>query len=273
MRWIKTVISGSIGFAVHLLQGLTFVFLGSRRVGTWTRLAVLRRIVKARRANKGRSASSFGEQLVLVDAILCIPPDKPGVVAEFGCFKGLSTVAISIAAKCVGRQVVVFDSFEGLPEPEDAVHQMVSGSEVKYERGAYAGSLDEVRSVVSKYGEMGQVEFVRGFFCDTLPRRPAGETYVLIFEDADLVQSVRDVLQHAWPRLQGGCVFFSHEALDLEVAKLFFDDAYWLKTNGQKSPGLAGVGLGLPLNWGKWGTESISSRLGSSLAAITKPSQ
>jgi hypothetical protein len=49
--------------------------------------------------------------------------------------------------------------------------------------------------VVSKYGEVEQVEFVRGFFCDTLTRRPPEEKYVLIFEDADLVESVHDILK------------------------------------------------------------------------------
>ena len=271
MRWIKTLISGIVGTAFQLIQGVMFVLFGPRRVGTWERSVILYRLVKARIANRGRSASSFGEQLVIVEAILRIPQEKAGAIAEFGCYKGISTVVISIAAKSVDRRVIVFDSFEGLPEPEGTVHHIVGGSKLAYQKGAYTGTLEEVRSVVTKDGEVGQVEFVRGFFSDTLPRRPAGEKYALIFEDADLVQSVRDILEHAWPRLQEGCVFFCHEALDLEVAKLFYDDAYWLRTHGQKSPGLAGVGMGLPLNWGKFGAESVSARLGSSLAAIIKP--
>lgn len=92
----------------------------------------------------------------------------------------------------------------------------------------------------------------------------------MIFEDADLVESVRDILEHAWPKLQEGCIFFCHEARDLEVAKLFFDDAYWLRLHGRKAPGLAGVGWGLPVGWGKWGSQEIWVRCGSSLAVTIK---
>lgn len=272
MRKIKTIISKTIEQTVKIFQALVFILFGSKRADCLTRANVVLRIFNTRRKNKGLSSSTFGEQLVLVDAILNIPPDKQGVVAEFGCFKGISTVAISIAAKYAGRRVVVFDSFEGLPEPKEIVHQMVSGAVIDYQKGAYAGTLEEVRSVVSKYGEVEQVEFVRGFFCDTLIIRPPEEKYVLIFEDADLIESVRDILEHAWPRLREGCIFFCHEALDLEVTKLFFNDAYWSKLHGQKSPGLAGVGMGLPIDWGKWGTQEISGRCGSSLAATIKRS-
>lgn len=272
MRKIKAIISKTIEQIVKILQALVFILFGSRQVGCTTRAKVVLRISKARRKNQGLSSSTFGEQLVLAGAILNIPPDKQGFVAEFGCYKGISTVALSIAAKYAGRRVVVFDSFEGLPEPKETVQQIISGAEINYPKGAYAGTLEEVRSVVSQYGEVEQVEFVRGFFCDTLTGRPPGEKYVLIFEDADLVESVRDILKHAWPRLQDGCIFFCHEALDLEVAKLFFDDAYWLRLHGQRAPGLAGVGMGLPIDWGKWGTQEISARCGSSLAAAIKRS-
>lgn len=150
--------------------------------------------------------------------------------------------------------MIVFDSFEGLPEPVEKVHSIASGKVVEYTKGAYSGTLEEVRSLVEQYGEIDQVEFVKGFFCHTLPARPADERYALVFEDADLVESVRDVLQHAWPRLEPECIFFSHEALDLEVAKLFFSDDFWLKAHGCEAPGLVGVGLGLPIDAGKSGT-------------------
>lgn len=267
---MKAFISKTIERLVKLFQALAFILAGPASVSRGERRRIVRRIRAAHRANPGRSASTFGEQLYLVRTILNMPADRAGAIAEFGCFKGMSTVAISIAAKYANRRVLVFDSFEGLPADDEAVHQVVSGTQVNYKKGDYAGTLDEVKEVVTRFGEIGQVEFVRGYFCDTLPKRPAEEKYALIFEDADLLSSVRDVLQHAWPRLASGGVFFCHEALDLEVAKLFFDESYWQKTHAQKAPGLAGVGMGLPIDWGRWGNREIFGRVGSCLAATFK---
>lgn len=164
MRTVKSIISKTIEQIVMVFLALVFILFGSKRIGYSARARVVVRIANARRKNKGLSASTFGEQLVLAGAILNIPPGKEGVVAEFGCYKGLSTVAISIAAKYAGRRVMVFDSFEGLPEPKQTVQNIISGEVIEYQKRAYAGTLEEVRSVVSRYGEVEQVEFVRGFF-------------------------------------------------------------------------------------------------------------
>jgi hypothetical protein len=86
---------------------------------------------------------------------------------------------------------------------------------------------------------------VKGYFEDTLPGRPSDERYCLIFEDADLPSSVRTVIRYGWPRLQSGCCFFTHEARDLQVMRIFFDDAFWRSTVGCEAPGIMGSGLGL----------------------------
>src|ERR1700744_830418 len=119
-------------------QALFFSFFGPPNVSAATRFRIASRILRTHRQNPGRSASSFGEQMVLVDAILRLPPEIPGAIVEFGCFKGVSTVALSIAARQVGRRVIVFDSFEGLPEPQESVQHLAPGITVDYQKGAYA---------------------------------------------------------------------------------------------------------------------------------------
>jgi hypothetical protein len=202
--------------------------------------------------NKG-SGLIWGEHVALAQAILDIPPSVPGVVGEFGCFKGLSTCTLSLACKMTGRKLVVFDSFEGLPEV-DMVHHFDGGA-VDYAKGQFTGTLEEVRSNVSNYGAVEQCEFVKGFFCDTLPGRPKDERFAMIFEDADLTSSVKDVLRHTWSKLEPGGRFYSHEAKDFEVVELFFDKAWWRDELGEEAPGLIAAGIGLPL-----------SRVGSGLA-------
>jgi len=252
------------------LSMIRFVLNRADSVGWTDRMRILIRIKWALKKNKGRSASTLGEQLVLVSSILDIPKNVPGVIAEFGCYKGLSSVALSIAAKYAGRKLLVFDSFEGLPESKETISHIADDTKLAYKKGDLMGSLEEVRTVIEKYGELDCVEFVKGYFCNTLPKRPDDEKYALVFEDADLVESVRDVLRHAWPKLEEQCFFFSHEALDLEVVKLFYSDSLWTEMHGVKAPGLAGAGLGLPIDEGQWGALKIPGLRGSCLAYCLK---
>lgn len=227
---------------------LAFVFGDAGRtygIGRWAKLRLTRLVLRNARAPG--SASSFLEQLTLVAAVLAVPKEDEGHVAEFGCYKGLSSASLSLACAATGRRLVVFDSFQGLPAPapDEPVSHIASGNAVAYEAGDYAGSLAEVSRNIERYGDLSVCELVRGFFGRTLPTRSAGERYVLIFEDADLPASVRDVLRFAWPKLRPGGVFYTHEARDLQVVRLFFDDGFWHSQVGTPAPGLVGSGLGL----------------------------
>lgn len=215
-------------------------------VGFWQKVSLMR--AAFRNGGQLGSATSFLEQLTLLDAILSIPKNLEGAVAEFGCFKGMSTASLSLACRAAGRRLVVFDSYEGLPEPLEQVTGIATSQPVPYFKGQLKGMLEEVKQNVSSFGEIGVCEFVKGYFEDSLPGRDSAEKYCLIFEDADLPSSVRTVIRHAWPRLQNGCFFFTHEARDLEVMKIFFDDSFWKETVDSNAPGIVGSGLGLTLS-------------------------
>lgn len=141
-----------------------------------------------------------------------------------------------------------FDSFEGLPKPQESSTHIADGSVVPFSQGQFKGTLEEVKMNVSQFGDISVCEFVKGYFEDTLPSRPEGERYCMIFEDADLPSSVCTVIRYAWRRLQDDCAFFSHEAQELAVMKIFFDDRFWKETLGCVAPGFIGAGLGLPLS-------------------------
>jgi hypothetical protein len=197
-----------------------------------------------RNTNAPGAATMVGEHVTLAKALLSVPKQLEGCVAEFGCYKGLSTASLSLVCALTGRRLVVFDSFEGLPATNETIRHF-NGREIRYEGGLFAGTLAEVRANVTRYGDISVCEFVKGFFSATLPLRPP-EEYVMIFEDADLPSSVIDVLRHAWGRLQPGCRYFTHEARDREVVELFYHPALWQNPQ-DVAPGLVGAGLGLPL--------------------------
>jgi O-methyltransferase len=221
-------------------------------VGAKEKLQLLSRALLCSR--KQGSALMWGEHVALARAILDIPRSVQGVVGEFGCFKGLSTCTLSLACKMTNRRLVVFDSFQGLPKTSEDVHNF-DGTAIDYKEGHYRGTLDEVRQNVTAYGAIEVCEFVPGFFSDSLPQRPQDERFALIFEDADLPSSVKDVIRHTWKKLAPDCHFFTHEARDYEVVRIFFDQQWWRGELGEQPPGLVGSGIGLPL-----------SRIGSGLA-------
>lgn len=122
-----------------------------------------------------------------------------GDFAEFGCFKGYSSAMLSHACARLGLKMHIFDSFEGLPPSDDA----------GYEAGQYAGSLDEVRDHVTRFGAVEAVEFHKGFFADTF-RDWRPPSLMCLWMDVDLEVSSRDLMVVADQVSPQGALF-SHE--------------------------------------------------------------
>ena len=53
----------------------------------------------------------------------------------------------------IGRKLLVYDSFEGLPDVDEAEKNL-------FGKGEYTGALDEVKKNVGKYGALELCEFV-----------------------------------------------------------------------------------------------------------------
>lgn len=188
--------------------------------------------------------------LILVTEILKLPPvsELPGDVIECGCWKGASTASLSLACTMVGRRLIVCDSFAGLPDSEADVvrnypHLGVYGY---YQEGMYEGKLDEVRGNVGKYGNLSVCDFKVGFFCETLPAIKSN--IVFAFLDVDLTSSMRDCIRYIWPLLVDGGLIYTDDSCDMEVVRVWFDDAWWGEILGERAPGYVGSGCGLPVS-------------------------
>ena len=249
MRHVWRQIKQCVKLIVYPWPALVFL---RRSVGSEYGIGLFRKLKLMRLAlfngTLDGSASTFAEQLELVRAVLSIPKNLSGSVAEFGCYKGAATASLSAACAACGRMLKVFDSFAGLPEPQERVTNLTTGAELQYKAGDLTGTLDEVKRTVQSGGDLSVCEFVQGFYDATLPLLDPAQQFVLIFEDADLPESVRSVLTYCWPRLHDGCIFYCHEARDKEVIDLFYDAKFWRETLKSKSPGFTGSGCGLPLD-------------------------
>lgn len=196
------------------------------------------------------SATRLLYHVVLARELLALPASTAGDVIECGAYKGASSCSLSLACALVGRKLVVCDSFAGLPSGEgdvtrDYAHQKLRGH---YTAGMYAGRLDEVRANVTRYGRIDQCTFVPGLFADTLPGL-TGE-FAFAFIDVDLTSSMQDCIRHLWPRLVDGAMLYTDDSSDLEVVRVWFDDAWWQHHLGRRAPGYVGSGCGLPMSVG-----------------------
>ena len=132
--------------------------------------------------------------------VLCLKSyGVSGALAEFGSYKGYSSSMLSYACNLLHVPMLVFDSFEGLPD---------SASDY-YRPGEFAGTLDEVRRNVALFGDIKVVTFHQGYFADVLPRIDM-PPLLCIWMDVDLESSAREVAR-IFPRLEPQAAFFSHE--------------------------------------------------------------
>ena len=135
-----------------------------------------------------------------------VKSDVPGDMSETGVWRGGACILMCAVLKAYGasgRRVWAADSFGGLPEADPACFPLDQGSTFHQQRG-FAVSLEEVRRNFEKFGLLNsQVEFVKGWFSDTLPKL-AGHAWSVIHLDGDMYQSTFEVLENLYPGLSPG---------------------------------------------------------------------
>lgn len=128
-----------------------------------------------------------------------------GLVAECGCFRGLSSYLLCSRLKrrdthFDGTGYRVFDSFRGLSEPqrEDAIGDSdAAGTHPANVRaGRFAASLDEVQRSLAAFSG---IQYFPGWIPQAFPQDTARYRFVHI--DVDLYQPTRASLEYFWPRL------------------------------------------------------------------------
>jgi O-methyltransferase len=180
------------------------------------------------------------EMLDFTRAVLALPRTLPGVIVEAGCYKGGGTAKLSLAAHAAGRELVVFDSFRGLPPHDEPHDRNIYGRPERFEPGAYSGSLEEVKLNVARLGRIEACRFVPGWFEETMPA--FNEPIAAIYLDVDLAASTRTCLRHLYPLLQPGGVLFSQDGHLPLVIAVFDDVDFWLREVGCPRPRIPGLG-------------------------------
>jgi O-methyltransferase len=184
------------------------------------------------------TATSYKAHLAMAVKLLEMSPKVKGVVVECGCYLGGSTANLSLVCEIVGRTLVVYDSFEGLPpaDPRDK-YALPEGE------GFLKGDIDVVKANVARFGAVDVCEFRKGWFADTLGAHT--EPIVLCFLDVDYEASLHDCVVGLWPHLTPQGYVFIDEYARIDYCALFFSERFWKDHFDAPPPGMMGVGTGV----------------------------
>lgn len=131
--------------------------------------------------------------------------EVPGDFIETGVWRGGSCIFMRGALKAFGdttRKVWAADSFQGLPKPESNDPSQLADQLWKFPE--LAVSLEQVKENFARYGLLDdQVEFIQGWFQDTLPEAPV-ERLALMRLDGDMFDSTTVALESLYPKLSVG---------------------------------------------------------------------
>lgn len=135
-----------------------------------------------------------------------------GLIAECGCFRGLSSYLLCSRLKRAdpafdGSGFSIFDSFRGLsePRPEDALTPETGPSAPlpsDIRAGQFAASLEEVQRALAPFPG---IRYFPGWIPDAFPEG-GEERYRFVHVDVDLYQPTKDSFEYFWPRLVPGGV-------------------------------------------------------------------
>jgi hypothetical protein len=140
----------------------------------------------------------------LVEAV--IRDNVPGDLIETGVWRGGACIymrAILSAYDQTHRRVLVADSFEGLPPPNSQKYPADKRDSLS-NFNELAVSLDDVKRNFEAYNLLdSQVQFVKGFFRDTLGKLE-NERFALIRLDGDMYESTMDALTALYDKVSPG---------------------------------------------------------------------
>ena len=167
------------------------------------------------------SATSIDVHLELGKRILNLPKND-GSIVECGCYQGASTVSLSIFSKIVGKNLIIYDSFEGLPEPKGTpdLHEFVGKGSFK------STGITDISNLLKKSGcESARLKLVSGYFDESLTedlKNDLGFPKASIVNiDVDYYSSTIDVLNWIEDLLYDGSL-------------IYFDDINFYNRNPSK---------------------------------------
>ena len=197
-------------------EGKPWWFFDTNEVGGQTSTLNLRNVCEFSHSMVGRKRLDNIERCL--DAVR---NDRiPGDLAETGVWRGGASIFMRgylAAWEMVDRVVWVADSFEGLPVPSMPQDQGYDFSATRVP--ILAISLEEVQENFRRYNLLDtQVQFLKGWFRDTLPTAPIDQLAILRL-DGDLYESTMDGLNALYHKVSPGGFIIVDDYGDFEPCR------------------------------------------------------
>ncbi|MEA2347957.1 MAG: O-methyltransferase [Thermoleophilaceae bacterium] len=189
------------------------------------------------RSVRRHTLSSAARIATLVDAVeYVVANDIEGDLVECGVWRGGSMMAAALTLKNAGqtgRDLHLFDTFSGMPEPGEAdVPSPYDGysPKAKWERKkssgwAAVGAADVRQSLLTTGYPAERLHLVQGMVEDTLPAL-APEKISLLRLDTDWYESTKHELEQLFPRLVVGGVLIVDDYGHYEGARRAVDEYF-----------------------------------------------
>lgn len=162
----------------------------------------------------------------------------PGSIVECGTWRGGSMMVALRTLLAMGdndRDIILYDTFEGLPKPDDSVdidlwgqgHEKIWAEHVVDGHSTWGrATLEDVTDNIRSTGyPMERVRFVKGMVEDTLPAA-APERIALLRLDTDWYTSTKHEMTHLYPRLSTNGVLIVDDYGHLKGARKAVDEYF-----------------------------------------------
>jgi hypothetical protein len=153
------------------------------------------------------------DEAYLIRSAVLATSKIPGDIAEVGVFRG-GTARVICEAKG-SRQLHLFDTFEGLPEPGKL--------DEAFRKGQFACSLNDVRAFLN--GCSG-VHFHKGYFPAATGNAVKNARFSFVHLDVDLYESTKGALEFFYPRMPPGAIVISHDYVEFPGVRSAFDEFF-----------------------------------------------
>jgi predicted O-methyltransferase YrrM len=178
------------------------------------------------------------ERIAVLEAAVrhVIGQNYPGAFVECGVAKGGSTMAMAytlIELGAADRDLYLYDTFEGMPEPEEVDRGRYGESAARSWRKGQERSggawirhgVDEVRANVAATGyPQARLRFIKGKVEETLPEEAPPGAIALLRLDTDWHASTKAELDYLYPKLVRGGILIVDDYFRWQGARKAVDD-------------------------------------------------
>ena len=155
-------------------------------------------------ANKFESHDLTRIWSLIINCKQILQEEIKGDFAEVGVYKGNSAVVLAEIANFAGRDLYLFDTFDGFDKKD------LNGVDDKFKEGDWGGaSVDLVKEFIG--GAASCCHFEKGYFPDTLTEKHKKNSYSVVSIDCDLYKPIKSALEQFYPLLSRGGVFLVHD--------------------------------------------------------------